>query len=421
MVSLLMSVAALLLGVAIINTGNGMFSTFLSLRMNLEGFPPEVTGLVMSAYYAGMAVGARTCDRLINRVGHVRAFAAFAAVVSAIVLISAFFVSPYVWGVMRATLGFCFAGLFMVVESWLNARASVGTRGRLLSLYMMVSYLALGTGQLLLDLRDPHSRDFFLLAALFYSLSLVPLVLTSAETPGLLQSSTLRLRALYDISPLGVLACLSSGLVTSSLYGMGAIFAQNSGFDLSEVSYFMGAAVLGGLALQYPIGRLSDRYDRRYVILAVALATAATALLITALAGHAKAAMIALVCLYGGFSFTLYPLGVAHANDFVDPKDAVKASGGLLLSWGLGASWGPIAAAAMMGRLGPRGLFIFVVVVTVLLAFFTVWRMTRRPTVPLDKKEPFAPPLGVTPIGEEAARAEITGRAAEMERAASAR
>jgi MFS family permease len=403
---LIASVAALLLGVAIINTGNGMFSTFLSLRMSIVGFPAEVIGLVMSAYYVGMAVGTRTCDGLINRVGHIRAFATFAALVSATVLISAFFISPYVWGAMRATLGFCFAGLFMVVESWLNARATAGTRGRLLSLYMMVSYLALTVGQLLLDLRDPRTRDFFLLAAFFYSLSLVPLMLTSATTPGLVRASRLGLRALYAISPLGVLACLSSGIVTASLYGMGAIFARKTGFDLTGVSYFMGAAVFGGLLLQWPIGRLSDRYDRRYVILAVASATAAASLALVLLAGEAQWAVIALVCLYGGFSFSLYPLGVAHANDFVAAEDAVKASGGLVLSWGLGASLGPIAASVLMGVLGPRGLFVFLAAVMTGLALFTLWRMRQRPTVPPAQKEPFAPPAGVTPVGEAAARAE---------------
>lgn len=403
---LIVSVAALLLGVALINTGNGMFSTFLSLRMSIAGFPAEITGLVMSAYYVGMAVGTRTCDGLINRVGHIRAFATFAALVSATVLISAFFVSPYVWGAMRVILGFCFAGLFMVVESWLNARATVGTRGRLLSLYMMVSYLALTVGQLLLVLRDPRTRDFFLLTAFFYTLSLVPLMLTSAKTPGPVRTSHFGLRALYTISPLGVLACLSSGIVTASLYGMGAIFARKTGFDLTDVSYFMGAAVFGGLLLQWPIGRLSDRYDRRYVILGASIATAVTSLALVALAGDAKAAVIVLVCLYGGFSFSLYPLGVAHANDFVAAEDAVKASGGLVLSWGLGASVGPIAASALMVALGPRGLFVFLAAVMAGLTLFTLWRMRQRPTVPPTQKEPFVPPAGVTPVGEAAARAE---------------
>lgn len=406
MMPLVASVAALLLGVAIINIGNGMFSTFLSLRMSIAGFPSEVTGIVMSAYYVGMAVGTQTCDHLINRTGHIRAFAAFAALVSAIVLISAFFISPYVWGAMRLTLGFCFAGLFMVVESWLNARATKGTRGQLLSLYMMVTYLAVSAGQLLLDLRDPRGRDFFLLAAFFFSLSLVPLMLTSAEVPSIVTASRFSLRTLYRVSPLGVLACFSSGVVTASLYGMGAIFARKTGFDLTGVSYFMGAAMFGGLLLQWPIGRISDHYDRRYVILAVALATAVSSLALVALAGHAEVAVIVLAGLYGGFAFSLYPLGVSHANDFVATGDAVKASGGLVLSWGLGASIGPVAAAALMGRIGPRGLFVFLAVAAAALAVFTLWRMRQRPPVPPEQKEPFATPFGVTPVGEEAARAE---------------
>ena len=404
MLSILASVAALLLGVAILNTGNGLFGTFLSLRMTLEGFPTEVTGLIMSAYYVGLVAGARLCHHIINRVGHIRAFSAFAATVSTVVLIAGFYVSPYVWGTMRALLGFCFAGLFMVVESWLNARVGAARRGQLFSLYMMVSYTALGAGQLLLNLSDPRGRDFFMIAALFYSASLIPLALTSAVMPTPVASSTLDFSALYRVSPLGVLACVAAGLVSSALYGMGAVFAQGSGFRVSEVSYFMGTAVLSGLLFQYPLGRISDRYDRRIVIIGVALSTAVVSLGMAYLAGHSRAALISLAAIYGGLSFTLYPLGVSHANDFLEPRDTVKASGGLLLSWGIGASVGPVAAAATMGRFGPRGLFIFVAGVTVLLSVFALWRMTRRASVPAEAKSVFAPPTGMTPVGAEAGR-----------------
>jgi MFS family permease len=420
MLALLASVAALLLGVTIINTGNGLFSTFLSLRMTLEGFSTETTGLVMSAYYLGLIVGARTCDRLINRVGHIRAFSALAAGVSTIVLVAGFFVSPYVWGAMRATLGFCFAGLFMVVESWLNARAGSATRGQLFSLYMMVGYLATGSGQLLLNIYDSYSRDFFMIAALLYSASLVPLALTSAETPQPVPSSRLGFTRLYRDSPLGVLGCVASGLVTSALYGMGAVFAKASGLGVGHVSYFMSAAIMSGLLFQYPIGRLSDRMDRRYVIVGVALLTATVSVAIALVAAQglptrtAKFAVIALACLFGGFSFTLYPLGVSHANDFLEARDRVKASGGLLLSWGVGASFGPLAASTFMSRMGAAGLFVYTAAVSVILALFALWRMTRRPSVPAAAKDAFAPPSGVTPVGVEA------GRAAAAEKAGAA-
>jgi MFS family permease len=408
MLALFMSVAALLLGAALLNAGNGVFTTFLSVRMSLEGFPTEITGLVMSAYYIGLVVGTRLCDRIINRVGHIRAFATFVGIVSATVLFAAFFVSPYVWGAMRAVLGFCFAGLFMIVESWLNTRATAATRGQLFSTYMMLSYLSLGGGQLLLNLRDPHGRDFFLIGVLFYSLAVVPVSLTTSTSPSPVRTSRLSFGALYRISPLGVLACIGSGLANSALYGMGPVYAQGSGFSLAETSYFMGAAVLSGLVLQYPVGRLSDRYDRRAVIVAVVLLTAAASVALVLLTGGDRLAILALACIYGGLSFTLYPLGVSHANDFLDAKDAVKAAGGLILAWGMGASLGPLAASALMGVLGPRGLFVFVAAVDILLALFALWRMTRRPTVPAEAKGTFAPRSGMTPVGAEAARTQTT-------------
>jgi MFS family permease len=253
-------------------------------------------------------------------------------------------------------------------------------------------------------LRDPHGNDFFLIGVLFYCLAALPVSLTSATSPSPVRASRLSFGALYRISPLGVLACIGSGLANSALYGMGPVYAQGNGFSLAETSYFMGAAVLSGLLLQYPIGRLSDRYDRRSVIVAVEILSAAASIGLVLLTGKDKLALVALVCVYGGFSFTLYPLGVSHANDFLDAKDAVKAAGGLILAWGLGASVGPLAASATMGALGPGGLFVFVAAVDVLLALFALWRMTRRPTVPAQAKGAFAPRGGMTPVGAEAAK-----------------
>ena len=388
MLATLLSVAALLSGVGILLMGNGLLSTLLSLRTAIEGYSPELTGLVMSAYFAGLVAGSLYCSKVVHRIGHIRAFAAFASILSVTALIHGFVVTAPVWALLRALSGFCVAGVFMVSESWLNTRATNQNRGQVLSFYMITAYLSIGLGQFLLNLSEPERIELFAVVSILFSLALVPGARPHAPAARIERPSGLGLRRLYALTPLGVVGCLASGMLTGALYGMGPIFASGIGLSVSGVSAFMGLVVLGGLFLSWPVGWLSDRFDRRTVMAAASLATVLIALAIPAAAGRPEALLLVLAGLYGGLSFPLYSLSVAHANDYVEPQDLVQASSGLLVAYGVGASLGPIAAAAVMGALGPHGLFVYSAVITAAFGRFVLYRMRRREPLPLAEQGP---------------------------------
>lgn len=385
----LLSISSLLTGVAILVVGNGLFTTFMALRMTAEKFPTGAVGLVMSAYFVGLVWGSHRCVRIVEQVGHIRTFAALAALAAASVLLAGFIVTPIAWMAIRGLLGFAMAGLYMVTESWLNERSTPDIRGRVLSLYMMVSYLALGAGQLVLLVRPTEGMDHFMIAAMAFCLSLVPVALTRSSSPSPPTASTFGIRRLYRTSPLGVVGGVASGLVSSAIYSMGPVFATRLNFSTTEVSLFMSLIITSGLALQWPVGHLSDRYDRRTVIAIVAAASAAVSIGLILCQPSLKWALFSLAALFGGVSFPLYPLVVAHANDHVDPGDRTAASGGLLLIYGCGAIAGPILASTVMTWAGPRGLFIHVGTASVALSLFTAWRMTRRPAIPNAEQDAF--------------------------------
>lgn len=384
------SVASLLLGMALLMLANGLLGTLISLRTAIDGFPAPVTGLVMSSYFAGLVLGSLFCRGIIRRVGHIRAFSALASLLSATALAHVFLVSAPAWALFRGLTGFCLAGLYMVTESWLNARANNQTRGQILALYMATAYLAMGAGQFLLPLADPSSFTLFGVVSVLFSLALVPVALTRSSAPQLERPSRLSFRRLYEISPLGVVGCLASGLVTGAIYGMAPIFGRGIGLSISGVSVLMGTLILGGLVAQWPIGRLSDHFDRRSVITFVACAAALVAGAVALLAEvHDARLVLALAGLFGALGFPIYSLSVAHANDFLEADDLVEASGGMIIAYGIGAALGPMAAAGFMGRIGPAGLFVFEAIIAGLLFVFAVYRTYRRKAPPVAEQAPF--------------------------------
>ncbi|MFO0995101.1 MAG: MFS transporter [Alphaproteobacteria bacterium] len=391
-------IASLLLGMGIVQLGNGLLTTIISLRMKIENFPAEIIGLVLACYFAGQMIAARTLPRIVERVGPVRTFAAAAALLAAAALSQILLVTGLVWTALRTATGYGMAGLNMVVESWLNARASNENRGQVLALYMIMVYLATGLGQFLLNLASPGGFELFALATVLITVGLIPVALTRAPAPVFGERSTLGFRALYRVSPLGVVGVLGTGLVNGAFYGLGPIFARDIGLDDMGVSSFMGVTIIAGLAMQWPVGRLSDIYDRRTVLMAVFFAVAGACILMSAALRLHPQWTLLVGALYGGLSFTTYSLSVAHACDFLTPKDLVKASGGFVFTYGIGAVIGPPIASIFMSTIGPDGLFIYSALVNLVLAGFAIYRMFQRAPMPKEQQRDYVSLPETTPV-----------------------
>jgi MFS family permease len=392
MVNALRSVFSLLLGAGLMALGVGLLGLLLPIRMGLEGVAPQIAGYVMSAYYAGFVAGSFMAQRIIGQVGHIRAFAAFAAILTAAVMVHALIFNIPVWGLMRAAVGFCMAGLYAVIESWLNVRSPNELRGRVLSMYTLTIYISSGVGQLAINLDDTAGLELFCLGALLTSLSLVPVVMTRVAGPELGNIKTMSLAGLYKASPLGTVATAGAGLVSGSLYALGAVYGTQIGLTVFENSVFMGAPIIGGFLLQWPIGRLSDKFDRRTVLFGVLMSTVGASILLGAFA-FAEGSFLLLATanlLLGGFLATIYPTAVAHAFDYIDRSQMVAANSGMLLAWAVGATAGPLVASSFMA-VGPAGLFVFIAGVAITLAIYTRWRMSRRAAKPADEQSKFVP------------------------------
>lgn len=396
MYSALMAAWALLLGMALIMLGNGLQGTLLGLRATLEGFPTTITGFVMTGYFVGFLLGSTVAPRIVQRVGHIRVFAALASLASASALVHAVFVDPWTWGLMRIVTGFSYAGLYVVAESWLNDRATNETRGQILSIYMVVAYGGMTAGQFLLNVGDPSGFDLFILISVLVSLALVPISLTAAPAPTFDAPSPVSLRLLYTISPLGVVGGLATGLSNGVIFGMGAVYGKAAGMSNAEISMFMGLILLGGMLLQWPVGRISDFLDRRRVIIGVTSLAALLALVAGSIPGLPLWWLLALTFLFGGMTLPMYSLCGAHLNDFLDPKQMVAASSSFVLVNGLGAILGPTSGSIAMQMIGPKGFFLWLALLHCFIALFALWRMTQRSAVPVDEQGAFVsmPPRG---------------------------
>jgi MFS family permease len=387
--SVLLAVAPLLFSAAIMIMGNGLFGTLLAVRMDLDGFDVGTIGFVLAFYAGGFALGTLICPRIVLLVGHIRTFAAFAAIASAAALFHALWVDPIVWAALRLVTGISMAVLFTIIESWLNARAVNAVRGRVMSSYMAVNYTAFGLSQPWLTMMDPASFALFSVVAMLISLSLVPLALTPVETPPVIKVKRFGLRTLIAISPLGVAGCVSVGLISAAFSGMGPVYARTIDPSPNWIASFMMTAIFAGFLLQYPVGRLSDRFDRRQVFLGITISLALISAALALFGGTSMTLLLVLLAAFGGLSYTIYPLSLSHANDFMTPEQLVPAAAGLLLCYGSGAIFGPIVASQVMQLLGPDGLFVWTGSVAALLALFTIYRMTRRAAKPNEEQGSF--------------------------------
>jgi MFS family permease len=366
--------------------GDGLQGTLLAVRADQEGFAATITGLVMSSFYVGFLLGSIMTPKITAQVGHIRVFAALAALASAAILIHAVFVQVPVWIALRFVSGFCFAGLYIVAESWLNDRATNETRGKLLSLYMVVSYLGVGAGQLLLNLAAPGEYLLFILTSVLISIAVVPLLLSAGSPPAFRESVNISLRELFRLSPLGIVSMFAIGLVTATFFALGPVYGQRIGLDVENISYFMAAAVAGTIIFQGPVGALSDRFDRRIVLTVVTLLAALAAVICVPLSQASNLAPLLSVALFGGLAIPLYSICIAYTNDHLHPSQMVAASGALVLTGGLGAVLGPILVAIIMDQFGDQSFFWSMAAVHGLLSVFALYRMTRSAAIPLKKQ-----------------------------------
>jgi MFS family permease len=379
----------LLLGMGILMLGAGLQSTLLGVRATIEAFPTTVTGIIMSCYYVGYLAGTRLAPQLLRRVGPVRVFATLAALASVAVLVHGAWVYPGAWAVMRLLSGICFAGIYVVAESWLNHRASSTNRGQLLAIYMLVLYVGLGSAQFLLVLSNPQSVQPFMLVSALISVAMVPIVASAEEIRGPVAPQRVRFADLYRNSPLGVVAVAFSGMVSSIIFSMGPVYARLSGFGTRWVAEFMAVSILAGVLTQYPIGRLSDRMDRRTVIATMCVLATVVAAAIELLGPLPRFLFLILAALFSGAALTLYSLSVSHVNDKLDPSQMVAASSKLLLINGTAAAFGPVMTGALMSAFGPRAYFFTLGSLTGALALFDVWRKLRREPVSQSQKGRF--------------------------------
>ena len=397
---ILVSVRSLLGGTAAFMVGNSLLAVVLPLRMEAAGYPVAVTGAIMAAYYFGLALGGLRSKRVIFRIGHIRAFAVFAALTASTTLAYAAFADPIAWLVLRIVNGFCIAGMTAAIESWLNTKSSNQTRGRVLSFYMMTFFLATALGQTLVNLADVAAPDLFMLAASLIMLALIPVAMTRLNEPNLSDSRVLNVRALFAASKVGVVGAGVAGLMVGSFYALGVVFAIKIGLSVSESALFMSVVVLGGLVFQIPIGILADRYDRRFVmagvLMAVGIAWAALAGFIASALPYAALLVIGLA--FGGAMSSVYPLCVAQTFDRLERRYYVAASGRLLMVYSVGATVGPLLASALMSVFGPSSFFLFEATVAVLYAVFVFVHAMGRPSVPADLREKYVPLPDVTPV-----------------------
>ena len=371
--------------------GDGLQSTLLAVRADQEGFSATTTGLIMSSFYLGFLSGSILTPRVMIKVGHIRVFAALAALASATILVHAVFITIPVWIGLRLVSGFCFAGLYVVAESWLNDRATNESRGKLLSMYMVVTYLGVGIGQLFLNLADPGGYPLFVLTSVLISIAVIPLLLSASDTPKFRESVNIRIRELYRLSPLGVVSMFIEGLVTATFFALGPLYAQRLGMGLKEISYFMAAGVLGVIFFQGPVGALSDKFDRRLILTILAFLTCCAAAACVFLADEPHLIQFVAVGIFAGLALPLYSLCIAHTNDHLHPNQMIAASGTLVLIGGIGAISGPLLVAAMMDLFGNTAFFWSMGAAHAITVLFSLYRMTRRSTTPLNRQGHYAP------------------------------
>ena len=367
---------------AILLVGNGLLGTLIPIRAGYEGFATITVGVIGSFYFAGFLAGCFATPHIVHRAGHIRSFATFCGLAAAAPLIHAMSSDPAIWALMRILAGFCFAGLYMVIESWLNEQSTNDTRGRIFAIYVAVNLTALAGGQLMLNAADSTGFVLFAICSILTSLALVPVAMTTSVQPMPIQSTQINIWNLYALSPVGLVGSFVVGLTNAPFWTLAPLFAMESGIGESGIAAFMLAAIAGGAIAQWPIGRISDRMDRRRIIVALCLGAAIgeVALVVSGISGSVVAIMLSGV-LFGVFALTLYSVCVAHMNDHGQSESFVSISGGLLVVYSVGAIVGPTAASLGVSSFGISSIFVFPAVIHLLFAGYTAYRIASTPAL----------------------------------------
>ncbi len=389
MLSPLLSLWALFVAVLLMMTGNGLQGTLLGVRSSREAFDTAVIGIIQAAYFAGFLVGSRFTIRALQRVGHVRVFAALASTASSAVLVHSIFVNEVTWTAMRFVTGFCMAGLYVVVESWLNDQSTAENRGRMLSLYMIVTMGGITAGQFLLNVADPGGFELFLVASALVSMSLVPIALSASSHPPTIEEASLPLRELLGIVPTGVVTMFFVGAGAGALFSIGPVYADRIGMTTGQISLFVSAAMIGAVIFQMPIGALSDQYSRRGVMFGVA-SVATVGALWGVWTGTGFDAVVAMFVV-GACSFPLYSLAIAYTNDWIEAHQRVGASGLLVMVNGVGAIFGPLVATLLMRTFEPSAYWWALSGAHAAIAAYVLFRIVVRDPVPEEQRTRYRP------------------------------
>lgn len=422
MLEVLRSSWALLLGMMLLMVGNGLQGSLMGVRGGIEGFTTYELSLITSAYFIGFLGGSRLAPTFIQRVGHVRVFAALGSFISAVLILYPAITNPWAWMLLRIAFGFSISGVYVTAESWLNNASSNETRGQALSVYMVVQMAGIVAAQGLLNVADPAGYILFIIPSVLVSIAFAPILLSVSPTPAFGSMRQMSFSDLYKVSPLGVVGMFLLGGVFSAQFGMSAVYGTEAGLSVAQISIFVSAIFVGALVLQVPIGWISDRIDRRILILGVS-AVAGAAALLAYVASEYFAVLLGCAFVIGGMTNPLYALLIAYTNDYLDPDDMAGASGGLLFVNGLGAIAGPIVTGWLMTELGPRGFWLIIAVTMITTAVYAAYRMTRRASAFAEEDDydavPYAPVgMGSTPVMVEYAQEYYVEAAEEIAEAA---
>ena len=382
----LISVSYLLAGYASLFVGNALLTTLISLRAQEDNFPLLTIGFISAAYFLGLFFGARSTNLIVSRIGHSRSYAVLASVGAVLALLHALVVDPYAWIVIRMGTGVCIAGLVAVTESWLNSRATKSTRGQILSTYMITHYLAAGFGQLFIPFADPGGFALFSIAAIGYSLSLVPVLITRLIAPEIPARQKFSIRQVYRYSPAAMSGSICCGMVGGALYALAPLYSQGIGMTTTITAYFMALIIFGGVLLQWPVGKLSDRIDRRKLMIILCAVSGISSISVLIATPFHLMIFLAAAGLYGAVSFTIYPVALAYMNDSAPEGKLIDAAAGMLTTFSIGAIIGPIIATSAMDYFGYSALFIYMACIFGLYALFLIWRMNVNPDAPKKKK-----------------------------------